>query len=1172
MLLTEQQTVFKWLKDILQLPVYADVYKGALELLDNKPSGYITFVSHAGRDLINCLAATTIGADGGRDQYKDNLDNLKKCWNEDWAQEGTEDGHLIPNATCKSVQKLIDDDEAGHMRASDLVNLFFTTFLDYADRERISPNLNQKSEKARKWFVKYAHVREPGFRDNTTSEVERHFRTLDELLYVAACSQFGRIRILDGILKSQKKPKYGIIVDRALELVKNRFDHQYFFTRLENPHWIQPLANRRCFQSPPMVMHFDDGSVQFPMWPELRYLKNVASDVPNEVIKLVLALPEVDNPRIYSELLEIALQLPGNYSAKLEPKILEYVDLEHHFLANRFANVLAYWTSENQTDAALTLTKTLVEFVPDPQDKTKRERRKEEQTDLAAIAAKMAETQLKPSPRIGGREYLKVLSEGVRPLAEKEPYKVARIFIDATENLIRLRTHQEDLNNNVDYSKYRCERLTESQGDFKNAEKSLVHILTFACEQVYEKLPDSVFELDKTLREQQAPLFKRLRHHLYAQHPNDTTKPWIQELIREHDVYDWLEHEYEFQRMVKCACKRFGESLLTEDERDGIFTAIRRGPSKENHQTWLKWLGEQFTDEGFKKRQRHFHRIQFKPFASLLSGDHADYFHELEMEANAPISDEDYAPRKTRARRVSTRSPHSTEYLEGLTDEELLSFINDWNEKEIIFEGNHPIEINIQGLSREFQTVFKERILPNPKRHRFWMENRSRIERPVFVERIIYVMREHVEANDFDNLDEWLTFSEWVLSHPDDGEHGIYDRHDGESRDKPNWSNSRWAMGDFIGSCFRTDVNPPVSARGRLARLLDMFCTQFDWRLDRNSTEKEPVDTNMNTPRCRALEALVNFGLWLRRNDRKSEVSEVMTILEKRFSPEAEYPLTPPEYAILGKNYNWLFHLNKAWTTAHKSVLFPQDEFPKWLAAFDNFLGFNSLSKQTFEIFQDDFIFSLEHLPDIKKQDRPDDKLIEMISQCLFIFYLEKLYPLTGKESLLEGYYQASDDDREQWANLFDYVGHRLWNATEQLDINEEKRIIRFFEWRFEVREPMELQQFTYWLKAECLDAQWRLSAYSKILDISSAEDMSITMEVEALCDMLPDHTEKVVECFAKLTKDIGGNNISIFTEEATAILQAGRKSRKEGVQQNARHARENLLREGRFDLMELGD
>ena len=963
-------------------------------------------------------------------------------------------------------------------------------------------------------------------------------------------------------------------VESVFSLIERSGSNYVFFFKhaaeTRDTSWLYHLDNRDYFADPQGAEPIGNDRANYPFWWPMHYLASMAPHAPDDVTEIVLRLPKNNNPRIYSEILEIALKLPRNHSAKLQQKILEYARLEHHFLAYRFADLLAFWTERNQTTSALKLAKVLVEFVPDPQDKTKRKRRGEETTEPTAIAAKMAESQLGPSPRIGTREYRKILSKGIRPLAQKEPYKVARLLINATANMICLRTHQVDLDGDVDYSESWCERLSESEGDYENAEKSLVHTLTFACEEVYEKLPDSVIELDITLRKQKGGLFKRLRHYLYSRLPSGITKPWIRQLILEYEDYDLGEYRYEFQRMIRCACECFGESLLNEDERERVFSAICGGQFKENHQAWLKLLGEEFTEEGFNQRQRHFHRMQLRPFAPLLFGDYAAYFRELETEANSPISDEDYAPRKTRAGNVSTRGPHSTEYLESLTDEELLFFINDWDEKENIFEGNHLIEVNIQGLSRTFQTVFKEHIIPDPKRHRFWMENRERIERPIYVEKMIYVLQEYVKANNFDNLDEWLTFSEWVLSHADDSEQGIYDRYAGESRDNPNWSNSRWAVSDFLEACFQKAVNPPVSARAQLANLLEMLCTQFDWRLDRYSTENEPVDASMNTPRCHALEALVSFGLWLRRNDRGSDVSEVIAILEKRMAPEAVYPLALPEYAILGKNYGRLLYLHEAWVTAHKSDFFPQDKFPKWLAAFDNFLGFNSLSKPIFEILQDDFHFAIERLSDFKRQDRPDHKLIDMLGQCLYIFYLEELYPLRGEGSLLEEYYQASDDDREQWANLFDYVGHQLWNATEDLNITEKKRIIDFFEWRFEVGEPVELQRFTYWLKAECLDPQWRLCAYSEILDITKAEDISITIETEALCDMLQDHTQKVVECFAKLTKDIGDNNISIFKEEATAILQAGFRSSEDSVRNNAKRAHENLLRIGRFELLDL--
>ena len=1164
---TEQQTVFNWLKDILQLPVYADVYKGALEFLDKKPSGYITFASHAGRDLINCLANTTIGADRSRDEYKNNLDDLKKCWKKEWGAQGKEELHLIPSATCKLVQKLIVDDEAGHLRASELVDLFFNTFLDYADREKIAPNLYQKSEKARKWFKRHAHVREPDFRDNVPSEVEMHFRTLDELLYVAACSQFGRIKILDGILKSKKKPKEGIIVDRALELIKNRFDHQYFITRLKNPLWIQPLVERGYFQSPPKIRYYDDGNVLFPPWPELQYLKNVSRDVPEKVVNLVLELPKVDNPSVYDGILEIALRLQREHSAKLMPKILESLELEHQVWTYRYADLLAHWTKENQVEAALKLSKILVAFVPDPRDKDKRKRRKDMSQDSAEIATIVAETQLEPSPRIDQMEYHRIISEGVRPLAEKEPYKVACILIDATADMIRLRTHWENFDKGVDYSEFWCERFAESEDNYEVANKSLVHALAFACQQVYELRLDSIHELDNGLRNQQWRIFNRLRQHLYAQYPIEQTKPWIREWILTYEDYNQSEVCYEFKQMIQSACEHFGTALLTEEERKHIFDCIRNGPSRDG-----------FTEEEFRQRQSYFHRKQLKPFASVLFGENKNYFHQLETEAEGQISDDDYPPLKTRGGHVFSRSPHLPEDLAKLTDEKLLTCINEWDEKRELFEGNNLIEVDIAGLAAAFQTVFTKHIIPVSKRLRFWMENRKKIERPIYVQMMINGIKADVKEKHFDNLNAWLTFSEWVLSHPDqelDEDYRLGTQGD-ESRENPNWYNSRRAVGDFIEVCLKEDVDVPISARRQLSTLLEMLCTQFDSWLDRDKrhllNQNDLITEGINNTRSRALEALIQFGFWLRRHDSESEVPEVTTILERRFSSETGHPLTLPEYAILGRDYRLTYNLNKAWATEHKSDFFPQGELPTWLAAFNSFMRYNSPFKAIFEILRDDFDIALQHLEDFKKQDFAEGNLTETLGDHLFHYYIWDMYPLKGENSLLERFYQVTEHDRKQWASLFDCVGRTLWTIGGQLENCLKDKLGAFYDWRFEIKEPIELQKFTYWLKANCLDAEWRLDEFSKILDVCKAEEVSIAIQLEALCEMLPNHTAKVVECFAKLTDRRGDDNIYIRTEEAKTILKAGLASPEQDVHENAKRAHDNLLRVGRFDLLDLDD
>ena len=994
-------------------------------------------------------------------------------------------------------------------------------------------------------------------------------------------------------MKSWKKPTNEMI-DRTLKLVKKGNGRRYFFSRLKNPLWIQPLVERGYFQSPPRIRYFDDDYVQFPSWPELQYLKNMSHDVPDEVINVVLNLPTVDNPNVYNEILEIALQLDGEQSIKLKPKVLESLDIDYQVLPHRYGDLLAHWTSENQTSAALELTKILIEFTPDPQSKVKKKRRRENPTDFVTFC----ETSLEPSPQIIRLEYKEIMSTGVRPLAEKEPYQVACLLIDTTTNMIHLRLHQEELNQGVDPSEIWYERFHELDINYGDPDKTLVHTLVFACKQVYEKSPDSIVSLDKILRNQPWGVFKHLRQYLYAQYPNEQTKPWIHELILEHKDYNQWEHRYEFQRMIRNACEHFGGTLLSEAERTQIFETIRIGPPKEDFQ---KRMGEEFTDEKFLQHQRSFHRKQFKPFEPLLFGKYATYFRELEDKATNPISDEDYPPIKTMGGAVSNHSPRSPKDLENLTDAKLLASINEWKGNELFSEGDSVVEINIEGLAGAFRSVFEKSILPDANRLRFWIENRERIERPIYVRMMIDGMQAEVKGKNFNRLDEWLTFNEWVLLHPNQEHESNYKlgRQGDESRDNPDWYNSRETVETFIETCLEKDVDVPVTAREQLAKLLEILCTQYDRHLDQQEVDflnrNDLIDEAINNTRGRALETLVKFGFWLRRHDSGSEAREMTTVLEKRFAPETECPLTLPEYAILGRRYSWICSLNKAWAAEHKSDFFPQDTLPEWLAAFSNFVGYNPRSKSTFEILRDDFDFALKYLTEFKKQNNshekqanifgrplkqnsPEEKLTEGIGRHLSTYYLWGMYPLresirnNGHYSLLERYYQATDNNREHWANLFNYIGRILRSTNEQLAKDLKDRIIAFFDWRFEVEEPTELQRFTFWLQAKCLDAEWRLEAYSKILDVCKVEDTSIAMQVKTLCELLPDHTAKVIECFAKLTDRSGDNNIYIQTEEATTLLKAGLNSVDESVRQNAERARENLLREGRFDLLDLDD
>ena len=271
---------------------------------------------------------------------------------------------------------------------------------------------------------------------------------------------------------------------------------------------------------------------------------------------------------------------PIEQSLRLKDWVSKYLQSLYRFGASDLIpKLLNRWAgaSTKATRAALNLMRTAVSFKADPESKEKQTRRRANREDWTTI--------LESQPRFDQWQYEQILEKGVRPLAEREPFQTARILIDAVATMIRLQLHQDELGRtgSNDYSTIWCPRLNEPDNGYRDSQRHLVDALTFACEKVYEKAPESVAVLDQALRNQRWDIFTRIRQHLYALHPNEQTKPWIRELILGHEDYSKWEHPFEFQRMIRLACEKCGADLLTTDERERIFEDILNGPSERDY-------------------------------------------------------------------------------------------------------------------------------------------------------------------------------------------------------------------------------------------------------------------------------------------------------------------------------------------------------------------------------------------------------------------------------------------------------------------------------------------------------------------------------------------------------------------------------------------------------------
>lgn len=956
-------------------------------------------------------------------------------------------------------------------------------------------------------------------------------------------------------------------VERAMRLIENRGpSYDFFFRHANDSVWLEHLREWGHFDDPPDLERTADGKIVALLWAPMNYLLRTFDNDPEKVLDQIERLPDTSNPHILRTIIDIILKAnTTDVVNRFSARILAALD-HARIRSNRIVRLLRIphlFEEPLSVFASLFLSR-VVGFLPDPDSHEKKIRRQENPLDWT--------TSLDPSPRFEAWEYHEILEEGVRPLATKAPYVLARILIDATASLIRMSNHREDQDedNSIDSLESQMNELYSQESGLEHPGLDLTRTLIFACKAAYEGSAESIELLDQTLRNQQSRFFQRIRQLLYSLYPSQQILPWIRESILEDDSYASMGLDYEFQLMIRKACEYFGADLLSEDELGQIIEKILAGPPFEKYLRVSSWTQEPATLQGYQEWKRFYHRKDLRPFEPLLTGDNLSYYQELEREfSDVPLSDEDYlAYRTTSGGFVSYESPLLPEELETMRDEDLLTFINEWEEEREDSE-DWLKKITIRGLADEFQKVFKDAICPNKERFRFWSDNRNRIERPVYVEVIVNAFQEFVQENHFECLDKWLEFCKWVLAHPD----RIYDeglqRHE-NSREFPDWASSRRAVGDFISVCLKESVNAPITARRAIAEILEMLCCQSDWRLDSDTpillNRTDRVTEAINSTRGRALQDLVNFGFWVQRKFPNDTVPEVTLFLGKRIADNSGIPLTLPERAILGLNYSNLLILDSEWTAEHKTYFFPQNDLSAWSEAFGGFLRFNVPSAPIFESLKEDYAFALHHLEELKEVTDSSGEVLDRLGKHLFDYYAWEFYPLNGEESLLEKYYSKTSDDRKRWENLFDHVGRSLSRSKKPLGDILRDRVIAFFDWRFQEREPEELRLFGFWLKADCLEPDWRLDALMKLLNLEQWEDRRFFFMLESLEGMLESQIGKVVKCFARMTEVL--DHGSLYPKSAVkAIVVAGLSCEDECIYGDAERARENLLLGREFDL-----
>lgn len=445
------------------------------------------------------------------------------------------------------------------------------------------------------YFIYYSELRDyySELRDYVQAlkpQLEQKLKPVDPTLPIVTRD----LTKIKGILEIEKQVTNleieNLEIDRVMRLLRRRDqNYEYFFLNANDSIWLDSLEQDRFFNKPPSAI-VTDGNYNAPFWPPLSYLVRVFDSEPEKVLKILEKLPETANPRILEGIVDVVLKSNSpDVFRRLAPRIMTYVATWWWFRSDKVIELLKkpYLFDKSIESLSSSLLLKVIEFRSVPQSEEEKQERRNKEPENQHVFAD-------PSPRFDNLEYREILDKGVRPLAEKEPWTVARILIDATASMIRMTMHPEDIDETEDAKRYEIfsdRALDGADYTYMDSDSKwcLVQAMKFGCEKVFKKSPGFIELLNESLCNQRWKVFRHLREHLYMLYPNEQTKPWIRELILAHKNYDW-NYSYHFQKMIRSACEHFGAKLFSgKKELERIFETICNGPSQESSR---KRMGE----------------------------------------------------------------------------------------------------------------------------------------------------------------------------------------------------------------------------------------------------------------------------------------------------------------------------------------------------------------------------------------------------------------------------------------------------------------------------------------------------------------------------------------------------------------------------------------------------
>lgn len=1000
----EQVELVGWLEN--NAAALAPLYRGALALamLDSFP-GRAHFIAHAIREIRNRLP----GALGQEDAF----DILS-------------DRGPVPPYVVENWKKLYRDVQAfAHARAEPL-----------------------PAEADGEWVAKFF-----AFEQILMALSKRSYENLDDLDVLL---ERANTRVNDWTVPSEAQVNQVVVLAARLE------NRTYLFDRLENPKWVSALDERGFFNdAPDPVPAAEPGYVQFPPWPEGRYLARMAPIAPLAVAKALKGLSPSANPGVTRNLLECVQALPSEQFQELAPQTANWITdpvsaVFLDYCADEAATAISRLMREGKVKQGLKAAKKLLSLEP---------RSRAGEGDDETL-------QRLPEPvgRLSDWAYEQAIAKMLPDLVDSAGIKGLELLSWLLKVAVNFSRHQDDsLDSDGASVIWRPAIEDHSQNSNHGVRCVVVTAVRDAAVRLAE-VSDEHLEAVVEMLDAETVLHRRIALHVLAVVAGGAEM--AAERIANRDIFENYRLKHEYSELLR---SRLGES--PPDVRRTFLDWVIAGPDVDNfRRDHEARTGSVPSPEDEAAHAERWKRDWLSIVAEHLSGDEAEEHNELVAkygEAHHPdlLTWSEIGP--------GDGTPLAAEDMNAMSAHAVIEYLASWEPDDGAGWGFEP---TIRGLGRTFEEVVVDRAAEFAA-----VAGRFEALDPTYVRSFLSGLETAIEADASVPWDQPIRLMASVLEHPFDHEDDMP-----ESGRDPGWSWTRGQAASLIqeGVADR-DNRIPFELRQQVWSVLepltrDPHPTPADESTAAGYTSMDPFTQSINTNRSKAMHSVMAYALWCRRELDARDIDtgagfdlipEVRTVLEEHLNPGSEPSLAVR--AVYGKWLPWLILLDEAWTAANIArILPPAPELSMMRdAAWNTYIGWCPPFDQVYDALTHEYQAAVERVPsagtvDLAGDERADAKL----GEHLVTFHWRGCLP----PLLLDRWFELADD--ELAARVMDFLGRALNNTEEDIDPEVLQRIQQLWDSRLEAiaHEPeghkSEADAFAYTFASAKLDDDWSLA------------------------------------------------------------------------------------------------